>query len=254
MREIVLDTETTGLNPAEGHRVVEIGAVEIVHQIATGKAFHRLINPERDVPEDAARVHGHTFEALKDKPTFAEVVDEFLAFIGEAPLVIHNAGFDLAFINEELERLGRERIGGGRVVDTLALARSKHAGLANSLDALCDRYGIDRTRRTKHGALLDAEILVEVYGELMGGRQRSLAFEDHPQGHGAALAGKTIRIGPRPPRRLLVSPAEAALHFEHVRSALGEGAIWLRFANAWPLPDTEAAGAEGAQKAAQGLR
>ena len=251
MREIVLDTETTGLNPSDGHRVLEIGAIEIVHQVATGKIFHKLINPERDVPEDAQRVHGHTFEFLRYKPTFVEIVDEFLAFIGESPLVIHNAEFDLAFVNEELERLGREPISGGRVVDTLALARAKHPGLANHLDALCDRYRIDRTRRTKHGALLDAEILVEVYAELMGGRQRSLDLEDHLQGNPTVLAAKTIRIEPRPPRRLLISPLEATLHFDHVRSALGEGAAWLRYASAWPHPQGEAGGPERKQEATQ---
>jgi len=253
MREIVLDTETTGLSPLDGHRVLEIGAVEIVHQVATGRVFHRLINPERDVPEDAQRVHGHTFEILRDKPTFAEIVDELLAFIGDAPLVIHNAEFDMAFVNDELERLGREPIGASRVVDTLTLARSKHPGLANSLDALCDRYGIDRTRRSKHGALLDAEILVEVYCELMGGRQRSLAFEDRPQRLGFVFASNTIRVGPRPPRRPLISPLEATLHFDHVMSALGESAIWLRFAKAWPQPEKEA-NLEKRQEAAQGLR
>jgi len=253
MREIVLDTETTGLSPGDGHRVLEIGAIEIAHQMATGKVFHKLVNPERDVPEDAQRVHGHTFEFLRDKPTFAEIVDEFLTFIGDAPLVIHNAEFDMAFVNEELERLGREPIGAQRVVDTLALARSKHPGMANSLDALCDRYRIDRTRRTKHGALLDAEILVEVYGELMGGRQRSLAFDDHPERYGPILASKTIRVEPRPPRGLLISPLEATLHFDHVMNALGEGAIWLRFAKAWPHPESQGAGLEQRQEAAQGF-
>ncbi len=176
MREIVLDTETTGLNPADGHRVLEIGAVEIVHQALTGKFFHTLLNPERDVPEDAVRVHGHTAAILREKPVFASVVDEFLAFIGDSRLVIHNAEFDMGFVNAELARLGREAIGMERVVDTLTLARRKHPGQLNSLDALCDRYSIDRSRRVVHGALLDAEILVEIYCELMGGRQRSLIF------------------------------------------------------------------------------
>jgi DNA polymerase-3 subunit epsilon len=176
MREIVLDTETTGLSPADGHRVLEIGAVEIIHQVLTGKVFHTLINPEREVPQDAARVHGHTAAVLKDKPVFASIVDELLAFIRDSRLVIHNAEFDISFVNAELARLGREAIGMERVVDTLTLARRKHPGQQNSLDALCERYGVDRSRRVKHGALLDAEILVEVYCELTGGRQRSLAF------------------------------------------------------------------------------
>ncbi|HTR13855.1 MAG TPA: DNA polymerase III subunit epsilon [Roseiarcus sp.] len=254
MREIVLDTETTGLSPTDGHRVVEIGAVEIVHQVATGKVFHKLINPERDVPEEAQRVHGHTTEYLREKPTFAEIVEEFLAFIGDAPLVIHNAEFDMAFVNEELERLGRQPIGAERVVDTLALARSKHPGLANNLDALCDRYRIDRTRRAKHGALLDAEILVEVYGELMGGRQGSLAFDDHPERYRPILASKTIRVEPRPPRQRLISPLEATLHFDHVMSALGEGAVWLRFARAWAHPESQGSRLEQRQEAAHELQ
>ena len=183
MREVVLDTETTGLDPADGHRVLEIGAVELIHQTATGKVFHALVNPGRDVPEDAARIHGHTALSLKDKPVFAEVVRDFLAFIDNARLVIHNAEFDVRFLNAELGRLGLASIGMDRVVDTLALARKKHPGQPNGLDALCDRYRIDRSRRVKHGALLDAEILAEVYGELTGGRQRSLSFDDQSRGN-----------------------------------------------------------------------
>src|SRR6202453_5143053 len=166
MREIVLDTETTGLSPVDGHRVLEIGAVEIIHQVLTGKVFHTLINPERDVPQDAVRVHGHSSAVLKEKPVFASIVDGFLAFIGDSKLVIHNADFDVRFMNAELARLGLATIDMDRVVDTLALARKKHPGAPNSLDALCDRYRIDRSRRVRHGALLDAEILVEVYCEL----------------------------------------------------------------------------------------
>jgi len=164
MREVVLDTETTGLDPSLGHRVVEIGCVEIVNQIPTGAAYHVLVNPERDIPDDAWRVHGHSAASLADKPVFGAVAREFLAFLGEDPLVIHNAEFDIRFINAELERIGMAPIAADRVVDTLALARRKHPGAPNSLDALCDRYRIDRSRRIKHGALLDAEILVEVYG------------------------------------------------------------------------------------------
>lgn len=230
MREIVLDTETTGLNPADGHRVLEIGAVEIVHQVLTGRVFHQLINPERDVPDDAVRVHGHTCLALKDKPVFADVVEDFLSFIGEAPLVIHNAEFDMRFVNAELARLGRKLIEMDRVVDTLALARKKHPGLPNTLDSLCDRYRIDRSRRVKHGALLDAEILVEIYGELTGGRQRSLWFEE------ARERSRTIRIasfppvGPRAPRVQLIEANEAAAHLAHV-TTLGDGAVWLGYSS-----------------------
>jgi DNA polymerase III subunit epsilon len=229
MREIVLDTETTGVDPSEGHRVLEIGAVEIVHQVLTGRVFHQLINPERDVPDDAVRVHGHTAAALEDKPTFAHVVDDFLSFVGESPLVIHNAEFDVRFVNAELARLGRKPIEMDRVVDTLALARKKHPGLPNNLDALCDRYRIDRSRRVKHGALLDAEILVEIYCELTGGRQRSLSFDDE-----ARATSSTIMIAyprsaePRAPRRSLIDADEALAHLTHVQT-LGEGAVWLRF-------------------------
>ena len=226
MREIVLDTETTGLSPADGHRIVEIGAIEIVHQAPTGRVFHRLINPERDVPEDAFQVHGHSTEALKDKPVFAALVEDFLAFVGDAPLIIHNAEFDIGFLNAELDRLGRAPIETERVVDTLALARKKHPGQQNSLDALCDRYRIDRSSRLKHGALLDAEILVEIYGELTGGRQRSLSFDDKPEAGGAAIVLAERRIGPRPPRLGRLSPEEAEAHARHV-AALGEAALWL---------------------------
>jgi DNA polymerase-3 subunit epsilon len=228
MREIVLDTETTGLSPTDGHRVLEIGAVEIVHQAPTGRVFHHLINPERDVPEDAVRVHGHTAEMLKEKPVFAGLVEDFLAFVGEARLVIHNAEFDMRFINAELTRLGREPIGMDRVVDTLALARKKHPGQQNSLDALCDRYRIDRSKRVKHGALLDAEILVEIYGELTGGRQRSLSFDDRREFGGATIEWVRRPVGPRPPRAARLRPEEAEAHRTHI-AALGEGALWLRY-------------------------
>ena len=228
MREIVLDTETTGLNPADGHRLLEIGAIEIIRQCATGKVFHTLINPEREVPEDAVRVHGHTADILRDKPVFAGVVDEFMGFIGDARLVIHNAEFDLGFLNAELGRVGRQLIGLDRVVDTLALARRKHPGQPNSLDALCDRYRIDRSRRVKHGALLDAEILVELYLELTGGRQSSLSFELEAEKIAAFEAIAAPRIETRQPRALLIEAEEAAAHAEHVRT-LGEAAIWMRY-------------------------
>jgi DNA polymerase-3 subunit epsilon len=228
MREIVLDTETTGLSPADGHRVVEIGAVEIVHQVQTGKIYHALINPERDVPPDAARVHGHTAAVLNDKPVFASIVDEFLAFIGDATLVIHNADFDVRFINAELTRLGREAIGVDRVVDTLTLARRKHPGQPNSLDALCDRYRIDRSRRVKHGALLDAEILVEIYCELTGGRQRSLAFSDAEETAAPFAVLLPSSLGARLRRRSPVEGEEASAHARYIQT-LGDNAIWLLY-------------------------
>jgi DNA polymerase-3 subunit epsilon len=228
MREIVLDTETTGLSPADGHRVLEIGAVEIIHQTLTGKTFHRLINPERDVPQDAARVHGHTAAVLRDKPNFAGIVDEFLAFIGGARLIIHNADFDMSFVNAELARLGRAPIGTDRVVDTLTLARRKHPGQPNSLDALSDRYRIDRSRRVRHGALLDAEILVEIYCELTGGRQRSLAFGDAEGSAGPFAILPSFHAGARPRRQSPIKREEAGAHKLYIQT-LGADAIWFRY-------------------------
>lgn len=228
MREVVLDTETTELDPSDGHRVLEIGAVEIMHQVLTGRVFHQLINPERDVPEDAVAVHGHTATALKDKPVFAQVVDDFLSFVGEAPLVIHNAEFDVRFLNAELARLGLKMIQLERVVDTLALARRKHPGLPNSLDALCDRYRIDRSRRLKHGALLDAKILVDIYCELTGGRQRSLLFGQPNRNLPITIPAPLRQVARDGSRRPLVDANEATAHAEHIRT-LGEEAVWLRY-------------------------
>src|SRR6266702_3641694 len=177
MREIVLDTETTGLDPYQGDRLVEIGCVELYNKIPTSQSFHCYINPQREMAASAFEIHGLSAEFLKDKPLFAEVADEFLAFIGEAPLVAHNAAFDLGFLNAELERAAKPVIGSERMIDTLLLARRKHPAGPNRLDDLCLRYGIDNSRRTKHGALLDAEILAEVYIELIGARQAALGLE-----------------------------------------------------------------------------
>jgi DNA polymerase-3 subunit epsilon len=226
MREIVLDTETTGLDPAKGDRLVEIGAVEIIDKIASGRTFHALIDPERDVPEEAFRVHGHSTQSLKGKPVFAAIVEEFLAFIGADPLVIHNAEFDTRFLNAELAMAGRSALAPERIIDTLALARRKHPGAANSLDALCDRYRIDRSRRVKHGALLDAEILVEVYCELSGGRQRSLGLAA-----GAAVAAVIAPIGPKTRRSPLPPRLDAAAedaHRAHIGS-FSEEVIWRKY-------------------------
>lgn len=228
MREIILDTETTGLSPAEGHRLVEIGCLEIVNQIPTGAVYHVLINPQRDVPDDAYRVHGHSTAFLADKPVFAEIVAEFLGFIGEDRLVIHNAEFDMRFINAELSKVGHNSIPSARVVDTLALARRKHPGAPNSLDALCDRYHIDRSRRIKHGALLDAEILVEVYGELLGGRQRSLVFSGNERTNRSGAAPVAKRKFRSAPLSTLFTEAESLAHADHIVK-LGEGALWRRY-------------------------
>ena len=176
MREIVFDTETTGLNPLGGDRVVEIGCVELFNRLPTGETFHVYLNPERDMPDAAFRVHGLSAEFLSDKPLFGDVVQDFIDFIGEAALVAHNASFDMGFINAELVRVNRPVINNERVIDTLQIARRKHPFGPNSLDALCQRYNIDNSKRTKHGALLDSEILAEVYIELTGGRQADLGL------------------------------------------------------------------------------
>ena len=176
MREIILDTETTGLNPASGDRLVEIGAVELIHRMPTGKVFHAYLNPQRDMPKEAEAVHGLSAAFLADKPYFAAKADEFLAFISDSKLVIHNASFDMGFINAELGYCGKLAIPADQVIDTLAMARRSHPAGPNSLDALCRRYGIDNSKRTKHGALLDAELLAEVYLEMMGGRQTNLGL------------------------------------------------------------------------------
>ena len=201
MREIVFDTETTGLDPAAGHRIVEIGCVEILNTIPTGQTFHFYLDPERDMPEEAFRVHGLSTEFLTGKPKFAEIAEKFLAFVGDAMLVAHNAEFDLRFVNAELAALGHPLLGSDRIVDTLALARRRHPGAPNSLDALCLRYGIDTSRRTKHGALLDSEILAEVYAELTGGRRVRTGREPlglclgHVNRGDLVHAGRDVAIG-----------------------------------------------------------
>lgn len=180
MREIVFDTETTGLDPKTGDRMVEIGCVELVGRVPTGETFHAYYNPERDMPIEAENVHGLSISFLSTKPKFAEGVDALLDFLGDAPLVAHNAGFDFGFLNMELGRIGRTPVNFDRMVDTVAIARKKHPGAKNSLDGLCTRYGVDRSHRIKHGALLDAELLAQVYIELMGGRQIGLELAPDP--------------------------------------------------------------------------
>jgi DNA polymerase-3 subunit epsilon len=235
MREIVLDTETTGLDPKTGDRLVELGCLEIVNRYPTGNELHLYINPERSVPAEAVAVHGLTDAFLADKPKFAAVADEFLAFIGDAPLVIHNAAFDIGFLNAELGRLGKPLISGGRVVDTLALARRKHPAGPNSLDALCRRYGIDNSKRVKHGALMDSLLLAEVYVELLGVRQADLGLEaaGRPGGTTRRSAGTrsvSTRPRPLPPR---IGEADQAAHTAFV-SSLGENAIWRKYGRGEP--------------------
>ncbi len=230
MREIVLDTETTGLDPRTGDRLVELGCVEIVNRTPTGREFHAFINPERDVPADAVRVHGITGDFLKDKPVFAAVVEDFLEFIGDAPLVIHNAQFDIGFINSELVRVRRPEIGMDRVVDTLALARRRNPAGPNSLDALCKRFGIDNSKRTKHGALMDSLLLSAVYVELLGERQASLSLARTEQAGSATSRRKRV-LPPRPrPLAPRLTPEDLAAHRAFVEQ-LGANAIWLKAPN-----------------------
>lgn len=234
MREIVLDTETTGFDPATGDRVVEIGAVELRGHVPTGETFHAYINPERPMPQGAFEVHGLGDDFLRDKPVFAEVAEAFLAFVGEATLVIHNAAFDMAFLNHELGRLGRPPIPPERAVDTLEIARRRFPGAGNSLDALCRRFGVDNAGRVKHGALLDSEILAEVYLELIGGRQPGLGLGPARGPRGGAGAGGGWRPTPRPvplPPRLTEREAEAHAAFV---ATLGSDALWTRLEEGRP--------------------
>jgi DNA polymerase III subunit epsilon len=228
MREIVLDTETTGLDPFQGDRLVEIGCIELVNGIPSGHTFHRYFYPERSMPAEALAIHGLTDEFLKDKPLFADAVDELLVFLGEAPLVIHNAAFDIGFLNAELERVARPLIDRERMVDTLLIARRKHPGGANRLDDLCVRYAIDNSRRTKHGALLDAELLAEVYVELIGARQAQLILS---QTATAIATGERIIVRERPqPLAPRLSAEERAAHRAFV-ATLGDSAIWRDYFN-----------------------
>jgi DNA polymerase-3 subunit epsilon len=229
MREIVLDTETTGLDPNKGDRLVEIGCIELLNRIPTGATFHAYLNPDRDMPAEAFAIHGLSIEFLKTHKRFAEVVDDFLAFIGEdTPLVIHNAGFDHGFLCAELKRAERPLIGRERLVDTLALARRKHSAGPYNLDALCGKYGIDNSRRTKHGALLDAEILAEVYLELIGGRQAQLGLAERTIERNVDSDGKVklrMRAHALAPR---LTEAERSAHRDFV-ATLGEAAVWRNY-------------------------
>lgn len=227
MREIVFDTETTGLDPAAGHRLVEIGCVELLNGIPTGRVFHHYVDPERDMPAEAFAVHGLSREFLTGKPLFKDIAAEFCEFVAGAKLVAHNAEFDFRFVSAELVAIGREPLDLNLMVDTLALARRRHPGAPVSLDALCQRYGIDNSRRSKHGALLDAEILAEVYAELNGGRQTALVFAGPAA---RAWGGVSMeKRGPRPaPLPSVLSEAEKSAHAAFV-AGLGKDAIWNRY-------------------------
>jgi DNA polymerase-3 subunit epsilon len=240
MREIVLDTETTGLDPLRGDRLVEVGCIELLNSIPSGQTFHRYLNPQRDIPAEAFAVHGLSAEFLGDKPFFADIADDLLAFLGDDPLVIHNAGFDVAFLNAELDRCAKSPIARDRLVDTLMLARRKFVGVRNSLDDLCARFGIDTSKRVKHGALLDAELLAEVYLELIEARQAQLGLAAADAS--AVLAAgeeKILRVRPVPltPR---LTEAERAAHRAFV-ATLGEKAIWADYLPPAPGPEASAA-------------
>ena len=230
MREIVLDTETTGFEPSEGHRIVEIGAIELIGHLPTGRTFHKYLNPERAMPKEAFEVHGLGDDFLRGKPLFRAVAQDFLSFIGAARLVIHNAAFDMKFLNAELAQIGLPPLEFARAIDTVQIARAKFPGAPASLDALCRRFGVDNSGREKHGALLDSEILAEVYLELIGGRQPdfglSSAGSSIAMGANAALT--TSRARPRPqvlPPRL--TPEEAAAHQDFIVK-LGPDSVWIR--------------------------
>jgi DNA polymerase III subunit epsilon len=225
MREIVLDTETTGLDPLRGDRLVEVGCVELFNRMPTGQIFHRYLNPEREVSAEAFAVHGLSTQFLADKPFFHEVVEEFLAFIGDAPLVIHNALFDISFINAELDRLNRPPMPRERLVDTLLLARRKHPGVSNRLDDLCSRYAIDNIHRTKHGALLDAELLAEVYVDLIGARQSQLILVSETPEIRIGVAADRPRRQRAEPLAARITDAEIKAHRAFI-ATLGDRPIW----------------------------
>ena len=228
MREIVFDTETTGLDPYQGHRLLEIGCIELVNRFPTGQTFHHYLNPERDVPAEAFAIHGLSYDFLKSKPVFADIVADLLAFVGDAPLIAHNASFDLGFLNAELERLKQPAIPRDRLIDTLLLARRKYPGGSNRLDDLCSRFGINNSRRTKHGALLDAELLAEVYLELIGARQAQLGLVTAAASpivvRNSAVTAKTRPV-PLQPR---LTDVELAAHRALV-AELGQKAIWNEY-------------------------
>ena len=217
MREIVFDTETTGFEPSEGHRIVEIGCVELINHIPSGKTYHQYINPERDIPAEAAAVHGITDEKVKDEPTFGEIIGDFMAFIGDdAKLVAHNAQFDIKFVNAEFKQFGFPSIDKRRVVDTLDMARMKFPGSPANLDALCRRFGIDNSDRTFHGALLDSELLAEVYLELLGGRQHGLGLRADEKKKQEEVAAVPIERPYREPRDFKPSNDELKAHKDMV--------------------------------------
>jgi DNA polymerase-3 subunit epsilon len=229
VREIIFDTETTGLNPAGGDRLVEIGCVEMFNRVETGRHYHAYFNPERPMPSEAEAVHGLSSIFLSDKPRFAEKAEELLDFIGECPLVAHNASFDFGFLNFELQQCGRPPVCTTRMVDTLVIARSRHPGAKHSLDALCTRFGVDRSMRVKHGALLDAQLLAQVYVELTGGRQIGLGLVAATGDSSAEVQATTVTIRePRPPRPHHAAVEELERHRAFIARLVNP--LWERFA------------------------
>ena len=231
VREIVFDTETTGLNPAGGDRMVEIGCVEMFNRVETGRHYHAYFNPERTMPSDAEAVHGLTSIFLSDKPCFPDKADELLEFIADSPLIAHNAGFDFGFLNFELQRCGRTSVCSSRMVDTLTLARTRHPGAKHSLDALCMRFGIDRSHRVKHGALLDAQLLAQVYVELTGGRQIGLGLVAEAGEVTVAESDRPVTVRePRAPRPHFAGLEELERHRAFIAGLANP--LWARFAQA----------------------
>ncbi|NKE45525.1 DNA polymerase III subunit epsilon [Roseomonas frigidaquae] len=233
MRQIVLDTETTGLDPASGDRVIEVAAIEIFNFMPTGATFHELVDPERDIPEEATRVHGMTVEMLRGKPLFRDIAGRMLDFLGDSEIIAHNAPFDFGFLDAELVRAGHKRLDRARMVDSLAVAKRRYPGLPNSLDSLCRRLGVDNTMRTAHNALLDVKLLAEVYLELMGGKQPGLEL--------AARAARPVAMGSivvapvaRTPRPIVPSEDELAAHAAFVAKKLKDP-LWVSLAEPQPL-------------------
>jgi DNA polymerase-3 subunit epsilon len=231
VREIVFDTETTGLNPLTGDRMVEIGCIEMINRVETGRHFHAYFNPERTMPAEAEAVHGLTTTFLLAQPLFSERVEELMEFLGDAPLVAHNAAFDFGFLNQELQRCGRPIVCTSRMVDTLVLARTRHPGAKHSLDALCTRFGVDRSLRVKHGALLDAQLLAQVYVELTGGRQIGLGLVADTDARDVRVKGPSVTVRePRVPRPHFASVEELERHRAFIAQMASP--IWERFAQA----------------------
>jgi DNA polymerase-3 subunit epsilon len=227
MRQIVLDTETTGLDPASGDRVIEVAAIEIFNFLPTGGTFHRVIDPERDVPEESTRVHGFTYDMLRGKPRFADIAEEMLAFIGPSEIIAHNAPFDFGFLDAELVRAGRSKLDRARMVDSLDLARRRFPGQVNSLDALCRRLGVDNSMRTSHNALLDVKLLAEVFLQLMGGKQPGLELAAAPTRRAGPALVEEAAPAARTPRPILPTEAEVAAHAAFVGKKLKEP-LWLQ--------------------------